>query len=535
MYWFVLNNQTIKIKLMRNTSFAISNNILVSFAPFAIWSPHFETEVEIIQNHIDNGGKSIVLSCNGDLKICEPNPTHKLAICAICKSRFRSGMRWLKSDMVSYRPFYMLTKEQKLTVDALASRIWFDVNEVRSFKIDAADIGLSAMSSLITFLREPYPDIFVYHELVNKHIVNAATVYFSIKNQLISSSANSLSIFNGRFSSLRPALRAAQALKIYCLVHERASNIDKYSIFENTYPHNLKAIKKQMDETYLNSTLQDDEKCELGLSWFEERRKGLDQAWPSLTKHQTPKLLPDGFTLDTINIVIFISSDDEYMACEEWDNPYYMNQNKAIEELMKDIGCDGRIKIFLRVHPILKSINNSQTVGINELALKYKTLNIIPAESLVHSYSLIDAADVIITYGSTVGIEAAYAGKISILIGRALYEDLSVCIRPKSHQELISILREIAFKKNNFAPISCKQGLIKYGLFQKCWGLSFNYVVPTSLYSAKLVRNNRVRVIKASVLIRYLNMIYVVLHRLLCEKKSYSRKNYTEKRYTCKS
>lgn len=208
----------------------ISNNLLVSFTPFATWSPHFETELEIIQNHIDSGGKAIVLSCGGYLKTCEPNPKHNLVICALCKSRFRSGIRWLKSNMVSHKPFYLLTNEQKSTIDALEIRKWHDINEVRSFKIDEADIGLSAISSIISFLREPVPDMSAYQELVQKHIVTAATVYYSIKNQLNSSDVDSFVIFNGRFSALRPALRAAQNMGINSFVHDRAYKDDKYSL-----------------------------------------------------------------------------------------------------------------------------------------------------------------------------------------------------------------------------------------------------------------------------------------------------------------
>ncbi len=498
------------------------NRLLISFAPFATWSPHFETELEIIQNHLDCGGKALILSCGGNLKICEPNPKHELLLCAVCKSRFQSGVRWLNGIEVRQNVFYSLTNEQKFIIHELSSRTWRSFDELRSFMIEGADVGLSAASSIISFLREPEPDIELYQDIVKKHVETAVTVFFSIKNQLIKYNPDSLLIFNGRFSSLRPALRAAQLLGKDCDVHERASDIDKYSVFKNTYPHNLRAIKEQMQDVYFKSTLNDYEKRKLALNWFEERRKGVDQAWPSLIKHQQLNLLPDFFTSDKINVVIFISSDDEYMACAEWDNPYYLDQNKAIASLMDDIGDDTRIRVFVRVHPILKGVKNTQTKNINMLAEKYKSIHIIPAESLVHSYSLIDAADVVITYGSTVGIEASYAGKLSILMGRALYDSLGVCVCPKSHGELVVILRDIASGETYSLPSEREFGLVKFGLFNRLWGESFNYLDPTGLYSAQMIRNGKITNIKANFGIRLIykisNILYASLNKLRGKK-----------------
>ena len=38
------------------------------------------------------------------------------------------------------------------------------------------------------------------------------------------------------------------------------------------------------------------------------------------------------------------------------------------------------------------------------------------------------------------GVEACFWGKLSILIGKAFYEDLDCCYIPKTHQELFELL-----------------------------------------------------------------------------------------------
>ena len=83
----------------------VKNELILSFAPFAAWAPHFETELEIIQNHLDDGGSAIILSCDSNLQICEPNPKHDLLSCAMCNGRFRAGINWLNHPNIKHISF----------------------------------------------------------------------------------------------------------------------------------------------------------------------------------------------------------------------------------------------------------------------------------------------------------------------------------------------------------------------------------------------------------------------------------------------
>ena len=97
-------------------------------------------------------------------------------------------------------------------------------------------------------------------------------------------------------------------------------------------------------------------------------------------------------------------------------------------------------KIFvLRIHPNLKFIDNTQ----NKDLLRLKTLKnliIIEAHSPIRSYSLLDKSDKIITFGSTIGVEACYYGKLVICLGLSFYEHLDVAYIPKNKEELYSYI-----------------------------------------------------------------------------------------------
>src|ERR1700758_3873405 len=65
------------------------------FAPYAAWSPHFETELELIQLHLDSGDDITVITCDAALTYCEANQEREFSTCAHCVGRAREGLRRL--------------------------------------------------------------------------------------------------------------------------------------------------------------------------------------------------------------------------------------------------------------------------------------------------------------------------------------------------------------------------------------------------------------------------------------------------------
>ena len=68
---------------------------------------------------------------------------------------------------------------------------------------------------------------------------------------------------------------------------------------------------------------------------------------------------------------------------------------------------------------------------------KLPNATIIPPESKVSSYDLMEACEKIITFGSSTGLEACYWGKPSILIGHSGYELCGAVYHIKKLEEII--------------------------------------------------------------------------------------------------
>lgn len=426
----------------------------------------------------------------------------------MCESRFRSGMKWLGNEAVIQNDFFMLKKDEFETVRALESLPLKSASELRLIKIDGADIGLAALGSLISLLREPAFDVVLHRKLVVSVLQSATVAFFSIRNHLRIYQPDKFVIFNGRFAELRGALCAAQSQGIPTVVHERAGVLEKYSTTLNTSPHNLLAMKQSIEEVYAGSSLDYAEKIKIAAEWYQERRDNKPQSWYSFISEQSKGLLPE-LSPGRCNIVIFNSSEDEMEAYDYWKNPVYTDQSDGIRRISESVCNDGRFKLFLRVHPNLRGVDNTQTRMIEALGKCYPSLAVIPSESPISSYDLMEACDIVISFGSTIGIEAAHVFKPVILLGRAIYEDLGCCIQPKSHEEFIQILTQFVSQEREIIPDRSKliKGTTKYGFFKKLSGEDYRYVNTCSVIESRMVKNGIETILKPAQIVTLMDLV----------------------------
>ena len=441
------------------------------YDPFCLWKPHFGTDLEIANRHLENGDEVHFLRCSGDLLTCEPNPDHLESTCMLCKSSFKRGMGYINIPKKNIHELFLTKFTQKVNLPKFSS-----INELKEYKIGNVDFGMAVAASLISRIREPEPDMNPNMKIVEKDAMTSVAVYYSVKYYLRKIKPDVFYVFNGRFAALRPALRAAQSSGIKTFVHERAGVLQKYSLAEDTYPHDIEYQKKQIEMCWDNNS-DLDEKKKVAVRWFENRRKGQDQSWYSFTKSQKSNALPESFDISKRNIAIFNSSEDEFAAIAGWQNPIYNNQNDAVKQII-NANVDKNIRFHLRIHPNLKNINNSQTTELRNLSAP--NLIVIPADSEVDSYELADKCEKIITFGSTMGIEAVYSIKPSILVGRSLYEGLSSTYIPTNHNELIYLINA-DLKPGNIV------GALKYGYWQETQGHVYEKYLPLSVMDGKFL------------------------------------------------
>jgi hypothetical protein len=186
-------------------------------------------------------------------------------------------------------------------------------------------------------------------------------------------------------------------------------------------------------------------------------------------KEQQKGLLPEGWSTSKKNIVLFQSSEDEYASVsEDWKLPFYSTQFEGLQQITRDMAkYAGQFHLYIRVHPNMKEAIPAERERINQL--QGGNVSVIPAESPISTYALMHNADKVISFGSTVGIEATYWGKPSILAGKCFYVNLGGTYNPATHQELMELIL------TEDLPPKDKEAALKYAYYINSFGIPFVY------------------------------------------------------------
>ncbi len=89
-------------------------------APLATVAPHFETELELAQRHLDAGDRVEMLACMGALPCCDFNVTREPKQCGSCAGRRNAGLKLL-DRRVALIPLESAAVTESITPDAFDS------------------------------------------------------------------------------------------------------------------------------------------------------------------------------------------------------------------------------------------------------------------------------------------------------------------------------------------------------------------------------------------------------------------------------
>lgn len=427
-------------------------------------TPHFETELEIVENHLEEGDEVHVIMCDKILESCMYNVIHDKDKCGFCQSLGRHNFRKIGVDSrnIHHLKFYQ-------EVDQIDIPTFNNFDELKEYSWNGFDIGMAVTSSLVSQIGDTIFNPKELKDRIDKNIKMAINVNLNARDLIKKIEPDLVYLFNGRFADQRPFLRECERNNIEYKCHERGATLFKYDLYENALPHDLNNLEK-----VINKASEDFEtKKSLGEKWFFDRKGGKDQAWESFVKDQSKEKLPVDFDPKKRNVAIFISSEDEFYAVDGWKNPFYSDQNSAIAAISEKFKHRPEFIFHIREHPILKGLDNEQTRGLRKLI--GKNVQLIAADSDVHSYSLMDWCEKTITFGSTAGVEATFWGKPSILVGKAFYQSLDCVYQPKTKEQFFQFIEDQLEPKN-------KNNAIKYGIWEATHGYEFKRFQPNGYF-----------------------------------------------------
>jgi hypothetical protein len=447
--------------------------------------PNLGAELDLMQTHLDAGDEVYVLRCTGQLSYCNVNPNHWRSKCHLCQESLSRGLKALKPGRFNQRlpeivDFAQLLNGEILDYSRLPSE-FENLDALLAFELDGISFGAAVASSVVSKTKEHKLDTARYRQEIYNSLKSSYLVYKLAQEALERFQPNRVYFFNGRLAECRPFLQVCETRKITYFCIERAGDFGRYTLFENTMAIDLAYIKNEIRRLWDQSQESEEQKRKIGAFWFEAKRQGILTGDKYYGQVQQKNLLPEGFDGKRRNIVIFTTSEYEFAGMAEWRNPLYQDQNDGILRIANALQDERHTDCYLwvRVHP---NLINRQCTQLNELktiqAMNLTRFRIIWPDSPVNSYELMEQSTVTLTFGSTLGVEATYWKKPSILAGRGVYEDLECSYRPRNQEELIQML-------SGDLPAKPQENAIRYGYRMMRNGMPYHYFKQTGYYKGE--------------------------------------------------
>jgi len=265
-----------------------------------------------------------------------------------------------------------------------------------------------------------------------------AYVFDQIQGVIERDGITAIVVFNGRFISDRAAASAAEALGVPVLYHDAGGTDTDFDLtIEPT--HDWVALQRRMTRMY--DTWDPTQRDELGGEWFERRVQHTD---PANARFVETQKIGSMIEIDEGNrlVAFFSSSGDEIIELDlDWSQ-YFGSQEAALLLLAQTCRQLPNTSLVVRSHPHKRLKPKRDLEDWNAaVAAAAPDLHLDPY-SPIDSYELMRRADVVVTYGSTTGIESAYAGKPTIVMGPSAYDVLECASVVSTKEDLVRALVE---------------------------------------------------------------------------------------------
>jgi hypothetical protein len=191
------------------------------FSTHVMWSPHFETELEIMQRHLDESdgvhNEIHEFACDQSLLACNvlidrrvkakefDLAAAKKSICPQCIRTRKKGLslingRYDERQIVSNAP--------------PAPRFRYEsLDELRQIKVKNCSLGQAVASVLVNSIRDARIDVSKLQPIIDDCLSSSFQLYHAAKEYLVRERYDRAYIFNGRFAHAAHALKRGEPLK----------------------------------------------------------------------------------------------------------------------------------------------------------------------------------------------------------------------------------------------------------------------------------------------------------------------------------
>jgi hypothetical protein len=327
-----------------------------------------------------------------------------------------------KNRFKNFRAISSIAKSTKIddSISALKNQLRY-VDSVQNFHSIEHD-GISPGGALAnSFVYETGRRDFDFERdeaIITLLLYSYLQVYYYVKNEIESYKINRALIYNGRFLHERASWDACQSMNIETFLFETTRN--RYHLRRNQGFHDRVANQDLMKKLWQTKSLElrKEDLIEFGSRYFKELESTRNRFYQ--------ESIPGKSLRNELGYFVFYSnSDDEAVGFwESWTEPF-MEQTDLIEKLQLFFESRRREHLCVRLHPNLATKSQEERLRWEKLRSREFSTVISPEEP-ISSYTLLKGSRGVISYGSTIGIEAAFHSKPSAILADCWYDELEV-------------------------------------------------------------------------------------------------------------
>jgi hypothetical protein len=477
-----------------------------------------EYELDIAQRELDDGNRVIFSYCSGDQVVCDannPQVNQKISkgLCRECVSRRLNSIKWLNSGKgelvpLPYSDLRSVDISSISNVLDLIERTSRDNQEIKKI-VDTVANGVfdATCSTLMTSIRESTPNIQKYWEKFKLHLEVGLESYFSAINHINQWCPDIAYIYNARINRYWPLMQVMKMQNREYIVYEYpVVGYENYMLFKNMHAHDIRGQSRILYDSVSKSSIDQVEILEQGKVWFENRLSRKKMGYePIFSGGQKKGKLISDWSDKSFNLSFFVASQDELNLIEEYSSTLPFSQIDCVKKISQQFP---KIRIYVRTHPNLKEVDASFISDINSLSV-LSNVWVISADSDVDTYELVYKSSLIVSFGSTVGVEAAYMKKPSLIIGTSLYEAFSCSAHVYNEKDLISYINSAIYNHFHLFPNKSAAHLnaCKYGWAFSNQGIKPKYINKLRYDLGYMVRGSVRTRIRANFFLKLINRV----------------------------
>ncbi len=451
------------------------NSETVTFLADNCFNPiFFALESELLGRLTDAGKRVKTIDCDGVLPWCFSNPFHLERTCIACRSIRKNGHRIAAQgahEKITLGIEPEVLEKLELTVEDWSSG-FESAQDLLVLRHKEIIIGPGILSTLSFMTKEANPDLGKNRQIVRRLLLSSLIITESLDNLFSTNDIGTLVVGNGRLATSWAASRIAEKYGKEIFSYEILPMTNSMKLVRGSPVHDINVLKEQMAD--IGHALESEDLLKFdAIDFFEQNRhpkitESAEIAALATTNiyvksHMTGKI-PEHFDPNKRNIAVMTSSEWEYAALPGWSNSIGSSQLEILRTLLNSGLMNGDIMLWVRCHPDLVSSMSNEVQLL--LDLNCSQLQVIKPQDVCDSYALMEACEKVITFGSTMGIEATYWGKPSILSGRAEYENLGAV-------EVVATMNELIEKVNEILEPRAPRLAYPYGIYRREIGIPF--------------------------------------------------------------